>query len=201
MSSPQTIKGASVLPESPLQASEVCLEPCACSTSTLGVRLVTPSAGDIVPRRMPAVVLASRPLDIELISVGSCTGAQARATVACCLSTHAILTVSFETHERDLAIERVPISVRPSGDGWIARALICPTSWAAATSVTVASLTFGGKALPCYCFPHTMRVGYNHAPVPAGAVYAAADAGDVPALQAALDAGGSTEEADNVGGR
>jgi len=37
-------------------------------------------------------------------------------------------------------------------------------------------------------------VGYNHAPAPAGAVLEAASAGDVAALQAALDAGGSTEE-------
>ena len=41
-----------------------------------------------------------------------------------------------------------------------------------------------------------MRVGYNHAVAPAGAVHAAAMAGDMPALQVALIAGGSTEEAD-----
>jgi hypothetical protein len=35
---------------------------------------------------------------------------------------------------------------------------------------------------------------YNHAPAPAGAVYDAAEAGDVPALMRALEGGASTEE-------
>ena len=50
---------------------------------------------------------------------------------------------------------------------------------------------------------HVHSRACNHAPAPEGAVLAAAEAGDVPALQAALDAGGSTEEADEVreGGR
>lgn len=37
-------------------------------------------------------------------------------------------------------------------------------------------------------------MGYNHTPAPAGAVYNAAKASDFPALLAALEAGGSTEE-------
>ena len=67
-------------------------------------------------------------------------------------------------------------------------------------SVTVVSLSLAGRPLPCDCLPATLQVGYNHAPAPAGAVFAAAMAGDVPALQAALDAGGSTEEAGEVCG-
>ena len=39
----------------------------------------------------------------------------------------------------------------------------------------------------------------NHASSPKGAVFAAAASGDIPALEAALDAGGSTEEAAEVG--
>ena len=60
------------------------------------------------------------------------------------------------------------------------------------------ALSLAGHILPSDCLPVTLQVGYNHAPAPEGAVYAAAEAGDVPALQAALDAGGSTEEADEV---
>ena len=60
------------------------------------------------------------------------------------------------------------------------------------------SLSLVGRPLPCDCLPATLRVGYNHAPAPMGAVYGAAKAGEVPALQATLDAGGSTEEAEEV---
>ena len=45
---------------------------------------------------------------------------------------------------------------------------------------------------------HIHSFAYNHTPAPEGAVFAAAKAGDVLALKAALDAGGSTEEADKV---
>jgi hypothetical protein len=41
---------------------------------------------------------------------------------------------------------------------------------------------------------------YNHAPAPAGPVYAAAQAGDVPALMRLLDGGASTEEKNGVSG-
>jgi hypothetical protein len=42
-------------------------------------------------------------------------------------------------------------------------------------------------------------VGFNHEPAPAGRVYAAARAGDIPALTQALDDGCSTQEEDAVG--
>jgi hypothetical protein len=48
--------------------------------------------------------------------------------------------------------------------------------------------------------PLCMTVGYNHAPAPEGPVMAAAEAGNVPALRAALDANGSTEERNRVSG-
>ena len=48
--------------------------------------------------------------------------------------------------------------------------------------------------------PHVHSPACNHAPAPEGAVMAAAKAGNVRALRIALDAGGSTEEADKVRG-
>ena len=92
----------------------------------------------------------------------------------------------------------IPVSARPSGSGWTARALLRPSAWANADSVTVVSLSLAGRPLPCDCLPATLRVGYNHASAREGAVFEAAKAGDLPALQAALDAGGSTEESNLV---
>ena len=80
--------------------------------------------------------------------------------------------------------------------------MLLPGPWKAdAASITVVSLSLAGRPLFCDCLPATMRVGYNHSRAPAGAVFAAAGAGDVPALWAAIEAGGSTEEADRVCGR
>ena len=48
-------------------------------------------------------------------------------------------------------------------------------------------------------FVHVCSSYCNHRPARKGAVWAAADAGDAAALQAALSAGGSTEEAESDG--
>lgn len=88
--------------------------------------------------------------------------------------------------------------MRPSGDALIARACILPGTWAHAKAITVVSLVFADQPMSSERLPVTLRVGFNHAPAYARAVYAAAKAGNMPALQAALDDGGSTEEADYV---
>jgi hypothetical protein len=46
--------------------------------------------------------------------------------------------------------------------------------------------------------PVRVIVGFNHAPAPAGRVFDAAQAGDIPSLTQALDDGCSTQEADEV---
>ena len=47
--------------------------------------------------------------------------------------------------------------------------------------------------------PHVCTPRCNHKPAPKGTVWAAANAGDVPALLSALSRGDSTEEADSSG--
>lgn len=92
----------------------------------------------------------------------------------------------------------MPVKARPSGGSWIVRVLARPLAWADAASVTVVSFSLAGQGLPCECLPATLQRGYDHTPMPAGAVFEAARVGDVRALQATLDAGGSTEEANTV---
>lgn len=53
-------------------------------------------------------------------------------------------------------------------------------------------------ACPIRSAPHEHSASCNHAPAPKGTVFAAAERGDVAALEAAIAAGGSTEEADSV---
>ena len=113
---------------------------------------------------------------------------------------HACLAIAIVLAGQPRGEVPTRVKARLSGGGWTARALASPSAWADAVSVTVVSLSLAGRPLPCDCLPATLQVGYNHAPAPAGAVFAAAMAGDVPALQAALDAGGSTEEAGEVCG-
>lgn len=114
------------------------------------------------------------------------------------LSNHARLMIVVDTHGKYLKEFSLPLMARVSGSGSTVRALTRPASWANAATVTIVSMSLAGRSLPCDCLPVTLRVGSNHAPAPAGAVLKAAKSGDVAVVQAALDAGGSMEETDEV---
>jgi len=195
MSSPRTRIAAaltSALPQSPREITELRLEPYSCLASTIDAFLVCPAIITLVLTLVPSIILAERPLEVELEAVGRHSG---MTTVQHCLSTHAHLWIIIGA---GCAPVSARVVVHRSGNGWIARALIHPSSWADATTVTVVSLALGGLPLPSDCLPATLRVGYNHALSLEGEVFVAAKAGNAPALQAALDAGGSTEEANEV---
>ena len=55
------------------------------------------------------------------------------------------------------------VKARPSGGGWIIRALVRPASWADAASITVVPLSFAGRPLMSDLLPATLRVGYGRA--------------------------------------
>ena len=182
----------------PLEILTLGMEPCHSATSAIEARLVSPSSSDFVVVSLPPCVYADRPLELELAVVGLCAGAGAAMSVASWISAHACLQIAVDVPGQPRGEVYLPVSARPSGVGWIVRALAHPSAWADATYVTVVSLSLAGRPLPCDCLPATLRVGYNHAPAPAGAVLTAAKFVDVKKLQGALDAGGSTEEADEV---
>lgn len=189
---------ASVVPASPLDTPAIFIGPDQSSHFAIEASLVSPSLGATVLSSVPRVVPVDRPLEIEL-DHGPCSDVLAFESFARCLSSHALLSVCIATQGRALTYVSAPADVRLSSDGaWNLRALVHPASWTDADSVTVLSLTCAGRPLPCKGLPATIRVGYDNTPAPAGAVLAAAKAGDVLALQAALIAGGSTEEADEV---
>ena len=180
-------------------------EACEIPAMTLGpfpslaeARLVSPSASDFFVSRVPPRVHADLPLEVELAAIGLGAGAGVAESIASWISAHALFQIAVDVHGQPRGEPSVLVNARASGGGWIARALVRPASWADAASVTVLSLTLAGRPLPCEGLPVTLQVGYNHAPALGGAVFAAARAGDVPSLVAAIDEGGSTEEADEV---
>ena len=168
------------------------------TTFVIEARLVSPSASEFALSRVPPRVHAYRPLEVELASIGQGVDTGTAESVASWISAHALLHISVEAPGEPQREVSVLVKARLSGGRWIARALVRPAAWANAVSVTVHSMSLAGRPVPCDCLPATLRVGYNHAPAPEGAIFAAATAGDVPALQAAIEAGGSTEEADEV---
>ena len=178
----------------PLEISGLCMEPGDSAISALGAFLVSPSESALVLTRVPARVHADRPLELELAAVGFGADPGTAVSIASWISAHVCLTVKMEGQSLC-----VPVTARHSGGGWVLRALARPSAWASAESVTVVSLSLAGRPLPCDYLPATLPVGYNHAPSPPGAVLAAVKAGDLAALRVSLDAGGSTEEADEVG--
>ena len=191
---------AHIIPSEALQIYNLAVAPFPSTAFAVQARLVSPSASDFVLNHVPPRVHADRPLELELSAIGLGAGAGVAESVASWISAHALLQISVEVPGHSQEEVAVLVKARPSEDGWIVRALVRPSTWADAVSVTVVSLSHAGRPLPCDCLPAILRVGYNHAPAPEGAVFEAAEAGDVPALQAALDAGGSTEEENEVGG-
>lgn len=171
------------------------------TTSAIEVRLVNPSATDFDIGRVPAGVHADRPLEVEIAAIGHTSAdAGAAESKASWISAHALLQVYVSIPGQAREKFFVQVIARPSISGWIIRVLVRPAAWADAVSVTIESLSFAGRPLPCDFLPVNLRVGYNQELAPAGSVIAAVVAGDVPALKAVLDAGGSTEEADEVSG-
>ena len=189
---------ASALPSCPLESPgvDITSELPVGFSSTIGAHIACPSASAVGVSRVPALVHAGLPLEIELDA--TCPRRAITASVARIISTQAVLSVVVVSKEKPHASISVPVSVRPSRGGWVARALTRPSTWAGADSVSVLSLSLLGRPLPGDVLPVIRRVGYNHAPTPAGAVHAAVVDADASRLQAALDAGGSTEEADSV---
>ena len=194
---------ASSLPEDPpLEDALLEVEWCASAARIVEACLVHSQRGSIASTRIPSHLIGVRPLEIHLSAADPALGVRAAAAMACCISSHAAISVVITKNGQHAPPVQVchaaRVSARTFGDGWIARALIHPESWADAASVSVVSISISGRLVLCDCLPATVQVGYNRGPEPAGAVYAAAKAGDIPALLAALDAGGSTEEADEV---
>lgn len=192
---------ASVFPIGPLELPVVDLVPRNPLSSAIAAQLIQPAATSFVLTRMPPRLQTNLPLDIELRTFGVDAGSFAAALVARLISSYAHVTLMLkETSGQSDRGTITRVSVRRVDSGWIMRALIHPASWTDVASVSVESFSFAGQPLPSICLPATLRVGYNHVAARAGAVISASMAGDVAALQSALDAGGSTEEADQVGG-
>jgi len=189
---------ACIIPSDASEIPDMTMAPFA--TFAIETRLVTPSASEFALNRVPPLVHADRPLELELAAVWQGGGASAAEPVASWISGHALLQVSVEVPGQPRGEVSLHVEARPSEGGWIVRVLVRPAYWANAASVTVLSLSLAGRPLPCACLPATLRVGYNHAPAQEGSVFTAAKAGDVPALLAAIEEGGSTEEADEVRG-
>ena len=145
-----------------------------------------------------------RPLDIVVVDFELGASAATSTSVTQLLSSHALLSVTvIENTSNSRVTFTVPVSARSSPRGWIVRALIHPDTWKHATSICVEALSLARRHLPCQgdCLPAILRVGFKHGRAGEGAVYAASKTGDVSALQAALDAGGSTDEMDEVRGK
>ena len=170
--------------------------------SPLGLQLsalsLSSAANQVALHRLPFYLLPNRPLEFELQAADSFPGTVHAACIAQSLSIQARVTIRIHGGARDQAVISTPISVRQTATCWVARALLHPSSWAGARSVVLDSLTLGGQPIVSQHLPATLRISFNHAPAPMGAVYAAANAGDVASLESALAAGASTEEKDGV---
>ena len=188
---------ASASPGCQAEIPELGMAPCRSFTSAIGACLVNPTVSSLMLTSVPPFVLADRPLEFELTAVDPDLGAREISSVARSVSQLAHVCISVEAN--GCASLSAPVSLRPFGVGWIARAMLHPTAWIDAASVSVVSFTLAVQnPLPGRSLPATLRVGYNLNPSPAGPVFAAANAGSALVLKSLLDAGCSTEEAGKV---
>lgn len=193
----EVIALASALPAGPLEVADLLIQPCHRHDSTIDAFLTNPSAHMFLLGRMPHVLPNDQPLEIALRAATDHAGGRAAASTARSISTHSLVIVVVETMGTLHSLS-AQVSVRPSGDSWVARALLRPAGWIGASSVTVISLSILGRPLHFDGLPVSLRVGFNHTPAPEGAVIAAARSSNLPALRALLDSGCSTEEFDKV---
>ena len=185
---------------SPKEIQEVELRPSQVDHLAIKARLLCPHASALTLAHVPAFVLSDRPFEVILTLPALIRGPIIADSIARFIGTHSVISVAVDFKTGFSVLHSVPVFARPSESGscWIARALIRPASWADAVAVSVTSFTLAGRVLPYAGLPLHLRLGYNHAPAAAGAVYAAAATGNAAALQVALDAGGSTEEVEGV---
>lgn len=185
----------------PLEIVDLALEPSEFSASAIEACLSSPSMRAIMLTSWPPVAYVDRPLDLAIAVPGNLPQcARLAASMVHSICANASFAVAVEAQGRPRASFSVPVSMRPSGDSWVARALIRPATWADADFVSLDYVAFAGQPLACDCLPGRLRVGFNHAPAAAAAVLKASREGNVPALQAALNARGSTEDSDEVRG-
>ena len=190
---------ASILPVGPFENPALGMESNDSATfAILDARLVNPSISKLAVIRVLHREHANKLLEVELAVAGCGKGTDAAASTASWISAHTLLTLTLEVEGQHRSSYSVSVSMRLSGGSWLARALVQPSAWVDVTAFTVISLLFAGQSLPCHCLPTTLRVIFNHASAPEGAVCLAAEVGNISALQAALNSGGSTEEADDV---
>ena len=120
---------ASTFPPVPLEITELEMSPYDSLTSSIAAQLVSPSASALVLSRVPLRVHSDRPLEIELTDVGLGARMVAAASVARWILAHARLVIDVDVAGQSRLFHSLPVSSRPSGGGWIARALTRPATW------------------------------------------------------------------------
>ena len=118
------------LPAGALEIPAVSMGPCDSATFAIEARLVSPSASALALTKVPALVLADRPLEVELAAVGQGAGAGAAVSVASWISAHALLQISVEAAGHPQGEVLLRVQLRSSDGSWIARVLVRPAAWA-----------------------------------------------------------------------
>ena len=116
---------ACIIPSDASEIPDMTMSPSA--TFAIETRLVSPSASEFALNRVPRLVHADRPLELELAAVEQGGGAGAAESVASWISAHALLQMSVKAPGQPLGEVSVLVKARPSGGSCIARVLVRPS--------------------------------------------------------------------------
>lgn len=188
------------------------LPPVPVETATLLVVDAHEANGHIIPARIlsprtpapthvsiavPPIALAGRPLEFDVFS-HDLVDSLAPETLAILAS---VLRVSVQFARED-GMTREDFScallIQSAAGTLRIRPLVSPIRWAGASMLSIEALRVAGATVSATQLPARLRVGFNHGASGAGELWAAASAGDLHELEAALADGCSTEEANPV---
>ena len=171
----------------------------------LGVRVCALAASDVALQPVSGIKFGQRALDLLFRlrdgAIGICNS-HVVAGIAQSMTTH--LRVSICIAEQDSDVDRSEcieslVSVRVAGEDLVARVLVPPGTWRQASVATVQAVSWADVPMTAPSLPARVMLHASHERAPPGRAHDRASDGDCAGLLAALAAGGSTEEVDEVG--
>ncbi len=155
------------------------------------------AACDVTLTPENARVRAGAPAVFRLTSAGSIPHEGVITALASCVEVLATLHIS--SADGGVVDAQVPVGIEASAELYCVLLIVAvPPSTPDGAFVIINNVWVAGCAVKIAELLSFVTIGFNHAPASAGAMYAAAAAGDVPGLIAALQSGESTEQRSGV---
>lgn len=188
------------LPACPVETTSLALVDFPASQSALAKRVFAPCA--LRPSHvfvdLPDIVLPGRPIEFALGVTNLHEGTPAPEITPCLLRSLRV-SVLVATDTGQCRNDASCTVLKETARGALrVRVLLYPSLWTGAPALAIEALKISASSVASPHLPKTLVLRFNHERSSAGSLWAAASVGDVRGLEAALAAGCSTEETQDV---